>query len=99
MQDPLNGRLRSDSPSLATVADDFGHIIQRNPLAVLQPGSPQDIAKIIRYANHIGVTISMRGQGHSPYGQAQVNAGIVMIRDTLILFIILVLRKLLSMQG
>jgi cytokinin dehydrogenase len=72
----LNGRLRSDSPSLAAVADDFGHIIQRTPLAVLQPGSPQDIAKIVRYANHIGVTIAMRGQGHSSYGQAQVNAGI-----------------------
>jgi cytokinin dehydrogenase len=61
---------------LTAVADDFGHIIRQTPLAVLQPGSPQDIAKIIRYANQIGVTVAMRGQGHSPYGQAQVNAGI-----------------------
>lgn len=72
----LDGRLIFDSPSLAAVADDFGHIIRRTPLAVLQPGSPQDIAKIIRYAARIGITVAMRGQGHSPYGQAQVDAGI-----------------------
>ncbi len=73
----LNGRLLFDSPSLAAVANDFGHIVRRTPLAVLQPGSAQDIAKIILYANRIGVTVAMRGQGHSPYGQAQVEAGIV----------------------
>ena len=73
----LDNRLLFDSLSLAAVADDFGHIIKQNPLAVLQPGSTQDIARIIRYANRIGVTIAMRGQGHSPYGQAQVDAGIV----------------------
>ena len=73
----LDGWLRFDSSSLAAVADDFGHIIRRTPLAVLQPGSSQDIAKIICYANRIGVTVAMRGQGHSPYGQAQVDAGIV----------------------
>ena len=73
----LDGRLRFDLPSLATVADDFGHIIKQIPLAVLQPGSFKDIARIIRYANQIGVTVAMRGQGHSAYGQAQANAGIV----------------------
>ena len=73
----LDGQLIVDPTSLAAVADDFGHIVRRTPIAILQPGSPQDIAKIIRYANRIGVTIAMRGQGHSPYGQAQVNAGIV----------------------
>ena len=73
----LDGRLLFDSPSLTAVADDFGHIIRRTSSAVLQPGSTQDIARIIRYANRIGVTVVMRGQGHSPYGQAQVDAGIV----------------------
>ena len=72
----LDGRLLFNSPFLA-VADDFGHIVKRTPLAVLQPGSTQDIAKIIGYANRVGVTVAMRGQGHSVYGQAQVDAGIV----------------------
>ena len=73
----LDGRLIFDSPSLAAVADDFGHIVTRTPLAILQPDSSEDIAKIIRYANQVGVTVAMRGQGHSPYGQAQVDGGIV----------------------
>ena len=73
----LDGQLLLDPTSLAAVADDFGHIIQRPPLAVLKPASRQDIAKMIRYANRFGITIAMRGQGHSTYGQAQVNAGIV----------------------
>lgn len=73
----LDGQLIVEPASLAAVADDFGHIIRQTPLAVLQPGSRQDIATIIHYANQIGVAIAMRGQGHSPYGQAQVNQGIV----------------------
>ena len=73
----LDGRLLFDFPSLAAVADDFGHIVKKTPLAVLQPGSTQDIAKIISYANRVSVTVAMRGQGHSVYGQAQVDAGIV----------------------
>ena len=73
----LDGQLKFDSLSLTGVANDFGHIIKQTPIAVLQPGSAEDIAKIIRYANRIGVTVAMRGQGHSAYGQAQVDAGIV----------------------
>ena len=73
----LDGQLIVNPTSLAAVADDFGHIIRRTPLAVLQPGSRRDIATIIHYANRISVTVAMRGQGHSPYGQAQVNKGIV----------------------
>ena len=73
----LDGQLIVDSTSLAAVGDDFGHIICRTPLAVLQPGSRQDIIKMIHYANRVGVTIAMRGQGHSVFGQAQVDAGII----------------------
>ena len=73
----FDGQLLLDSTSLAAFADDFGHIIRRTPLAILQPNSRQDIARIIRYANRIGVTVAMRGQGHSPYGQSQLDAGII----------------------
>ena len=73
----LDGQLIVDPTSLAAVADDFGNIIRRTPLAVLQPGSRQDIIKIIHYANRVGVTVAMRGQGHSVFGQAQVDAGII----------------------
>ena len=73
----LDGQLIVKPTYLAAVADDFGHIIRRTPLAILQPGSRRDIARIIRYADIVGVTIAMRGQGHSLYGQSQVDGGII----------------------
>ncbi|KST65367.1 FAD-binding protein [Mastigocoleus testarum] len=79
----LDGQLLLDPESLAAVADDFGHIIKKTPMAVLQPGSKRDIAKIIRYANRFGIKVAMRGQGHTTYGQAQVDAGVVIDSKTL----------------
>lgn len=79
----LKGQLLLDPESLAAVADDFGHIIQKTPIAVLKPGSPEDIAKIIRYANRMGINVTMRGQGHTTYGQAQAKAGVVIDSQTL----------------
>src|SRR5688572_22202753 len=32
---------------------------------------------MVRYANEHGVKVAMRGQGHSSFGQAQVEAGVV----------------------
>ncbi len=73
----LDGTLKTDEASLEAAADDFGHIIHRTPMAVLEPGSVEDIAKMVRYARRNDLKIAMRGQGHSTYGQAQVNGGIV----------------------
>ncbi len=73
----LDGELVSDAPSLADSAQDFGYIISRTPIAVLRPGSVNDIAKLVRYANKHGIKIAGRGEAHSTYGQAQVNGGVV----------------------
>ena len=47
------------------------------PLAVLKPGSVGDVVKLVEYANERSLGIAMRGRGHSTYGQAQVEGGIV----------------------
>lgn len=73
----LDGQILIDPAALEEFADDFGHLVSRTPIAVLQPGSKQDIAKAIQYANYFGIAIAMRGQGHAPFGQAQVDAGLV----------------------
>src|SRR6266571_6944553 len=39
---PLDGRLLFDDADRAAAADDFGHIVHRRPVAVLQPGSIED---------------------------------------------------------
>jgi cytokinin dehydrogenase len=78
----LDGELVVDEESRTRAADDYGHIVHRMPIAVLRPGSARDIQKLVRFANHHGLTVAMRGQGHSTYGQAQA-AGVVIDSSTL----------------
>jgi FAD/FMN-containing dehydrogenase len=73
----LDGELTLDPAALSEAADDFGHIVHRQPLAVLRPGSIRDVQRMIRFAQQHGISVSMRGQGHSTYGQAQAQAGVV----------------------
>lgn len=79
----LDGELVLDPAALAAAADDFGHIVHRTPVAVLRPGSVRDVVKLVRYADHHGLQVAMRGQGHSTYGQAQVAGGVVIDSSTL----------------
>lgn len=79
----LDGTLRVDATSLQQAADDFGHIVHRTPVAVLEPGSIEDIARVVRYARQHGLKVAMRGQGHATFGQAQAQGGIVVDASTL----------------
>ncbi len=73
----FDGTLLTDAAALHEAADDFGHIVKRTPVAVLRPGSAADVQKLIVFARQNGVKIAMRGQAHATYGQAQVEAGVV----------------------
>ena len=79
---PLNSKsidsaLLSDDASRQSVAADWGSHIKRVPMAVLRPKSTSEIARLVTYANRARIKTAMRGQGHSAYGQAQVEGGIV----------------------
>lgn len=74
---PLDGAIYTDEAIRKAAADDFGHIVHRQPIAVLKPGSKTDIVKIVQFARTHQLKIAARGQGHSSNGQAQVEAGIV----------------------
>ncbi|WP_344660768.1 FAD-binding protein [Catenulispora subtropica] len=74
----LDGTLLTDPAALAPYAEDFGHLVTgRTPRAVLLPGSVADIAAMIRFCGPRGIEVAPRGQGHQGYGQAQVEAGLV----------------------
>ncbi|MEP7123354.1 MAG: FAD-binding protein [Byssovorax sp.] len=73
---PLDGELSSDAAALRAAADDYGHIVQQMPIAVLSPGSIDDIQKMVVYANEHRLALSVRGAGHSALGQTQT-AGVV----------------------
>src|SRR5207244_11747082 len=65
------------------MVSDGGNIVHRMPAAVLKPGSVRDVISMVQYANRHSLKISVRGQGHSAYGQSMVEAGIVIDSSTL----------------
>lgn len=71
------GKLSHDPKVVAMAAEDFGHIIHQKPQAVLEPASAADIAELMHWASRRGVKVVARGQGHSTYGRAMVDGGIV----------------------
>jgi FAD/FMN-containing dehydrogenase len=80
---PLDGTLTTDPAALAAVADDFGHIVHRTPVAVLRPGSVEDVVKLVRFAREHGIRVAGRGKGHTAFGQSQAEAGLVIDMTTL----------------
>lgn len=82
---PLDGVLRADDASVEAFSHDFGRMISRRPRAVLEPGSVEDVVKIVRFARAHRLQVSVNGQAgtddlresHSSFGQALVGeAGI-----------------------
>jgi cytokinin dehydrogenase len=74
---PLDGVLRTDDDTRSAYARDYGNIVHERPRAVLSPGSPEDVAAMAKFARRNGLRMAARGQGHQPFGQAQVKDGII----------------------
>ena len=79
----LDGDVLFDEAARNVAGVDFGSGVRRLPVAVLRPRSIDDIVRIAAYANKTGRKLAMRGQGHSLYGQAQVEGGIIIDSSTL----------------
>ena len=79
----LDGVLLTDPASRRLAADDYGHFVHHEPVAVLRPASVEDIVKLVCFARERAIGISMRGQAHSGYGQSQARSGIVIDSSTL----------------
>src|SRR4029079_3097561 len=73
----LDGAFLVDQETLRSASDDWGHSVERVPLAVVRPDSMDDVARIVRYANRHRLPVAVKGRGHCAYGQAQVTRGIV----------------------
>ncbi|PKU76914.1 cytokinin dehydrogenase 3-like [Dendrobium catenatum] len=69
---------------------DFGRIIEENPIAILNPKSPQEISLLIQSIfskNTKNIQVAPRGAAHSTYGQSQVLGGIIINMTLLPTFI------------
>ena len=62
---------------------DIARNLERIPRAIVRPASADDVVKTIQYANRQGLKVSVRGQGHSRYGQTLAGDGIVIDSSTL----------------
>jgi cytokinin dehydrogenase len=74
---PLPANVSHDADARAATAHDFGRLIHRQPRGVFRAASSADIASLMRWARSQGVKVAARGQGHSIYGRALVEDGIV----------------------
>jgi cytokinin dehydrogenase len=74
---PLPGNVSLDPDVRAATAHDFGRLIHGQPRGVLKPASGADIASLLRWAKGRDVKVAARGQGHSIYGRALSEDGIV----------------------
>lgn len=83
---PLDGELHCDEASLAAAANDFGGIIKRRPRAVLRPRSMEEVCAAVRFARTHRLTLAPRGCGHSTYGQAQTEGGLLVDMSALSAF-------------
>ena len=79
----LDGVLRTDEESLIAASEDAGHLVHRRPIAVLEPASVRDIARVVCFANERGLRIAVRGHGHCVFGQSLVEGGIVIRMESL----------------
>ncbi|WP_285108670.1 FAD-binding protein [Promicromonospora sp. MEB111] len=79
----LDGELVTDEDALTEAATDYGHLKNHRPRAVLRPGSVDDVVTLVRFANEHGLVVAVRGQGHSTFGQAQADCGVVIDSRTL----------------
>ncbi len=73
---PLDGHLTTDPTTLAPYGQDVGKIISNVPVAVLLPGSVEDIQKMVIFCRRHGIKIAPRGEGHTTFGQSQVAGGL-----------------------
>ena len=79
----IDGELLLDEASLAAASEDFGYIISRTPVAVLRPGSTNDVMKLVKFANKHGLKVAGRGSAHSTFGQGLVDGGVIIDTSTL----------------
>ena len=79
----LQGVVVTDPGTLAAYAHDVGNAIERTPIAVLLPASAQDVATMVKFCKRHDIKIAARGQGHTTFGQSQVDAGLVVDMSTL----------------
>ncbi len=73
----LDGEVVTSPEGVAPYAQDYGNMVNHTPVAVLYPGSVSDIQKMVHFCRNNGIKVAARGQGHTTFGQAMTDGGLV----------------------
>jgi len=79
----LDGIVTTDPAARAADATDAGNILFETPAAILQPGSVNDILKMVDFCRGFAIKVAARGQHHTTYGQGLVDGGLTIEMRTL----------------
>jgi cytokinin dehydrogenase len=79
----LDGALIFEPSAIAPYSGDAGNIIFAAPVAVLLPGSVEDIQRMVRFCKRHRIKVAARGQGHTTFGQSLVGGGLVVDMATM----------------
>jgi cytokinin dehydrogenase len=77
LQARLSGRVTEVPEVLEEASRDFGGLVRRRPGAVVRPRTDEDVVTALRVAIEHGLSVSVRGSGHSQSGQC-VGGDVVM---------------------
>lgn len=58
--------------------DDFGHIIHKKNIETFSPSTLKELSELVLMAQHSKIPLVCRGQGHSTFGQAQIENELVL---------------------
>lgn len=75
----IKGDMTVDEWEVERASVDFGMMKRAEPLVVVHPASAEDVVTVVRAAYELGkgLRVSARGEGHSTYGQAQAEKGVI----------------------
>jgi cytokinin dehydrogenase len=79
----FRGELLLDGDSRRAAARDAGGLVSLLPGAVLRPACIDDVVRAVRFCARRGIKIAARGRGHTTFGQAQVEGGLVIDTSSL----------------
>lgn len=82
IQQELKGRVIVDNLLVEEYRTDFGHTLRKEPRVIVVPENDEDIIKIFQIANEFQVPVSIRGAGHTCYGQSLSDGGILLVNKS-----------------
>lgn len=78
LREKLGSRIDLDEAVRAGFRTDFGRLVDRLPGAVARCASTEEVAQVVRHCRETGLSLHVRGQGHTQSGQATSAGGVLL---------------------